>query len=99
MQPRIIRADQAVTDLRNKVALASGPVIFCLEEFDNADLQNIELDRNIPLEISYDETQLNGINIIKSRNDTPITAIPYFAAGNREQGKGYKVWLPEKTND
>lgn len=96
MQPRIIQANTAVKQLDKQLAIASGPVIYCIEECDNENLEEINLDVNTPLTISYESNILNGVNVIRSNDAEKIVAIPYYALGNREAGKGYKVWLPMK---
>lgn len=100
MQPRIITANPQVKDLNGLVTLASGPLIYCLEAVDNNDLDHIKLDTASPLELVYEKSLLEGINVIKgvatdNKNNVPVTAIPYYAVGNRLQ-KGYKVWLPRQ---
>jgi len=99
MQPRYITANPNVTDLNGLVTLASGPLIYCLESVDNADLENIILDKNNPFNLEYQADLLGGINVIKGTannngNNITVTAIPYYAVGNRQKA-GYKVWLPE----
>ncbi|WP_394801066.1 hypothetical protein [Niabella ginsengisoli] len=99
MQPRIITADQQVNELKGKAAIGLGPVIYCLEEVDNADIENLKLNTNQQFSSSYDKNLLNGVNIISGKglnnNGSPISikAVPYYAAGNRTKG-AYKVWIP-----
>lgn len=98
LEPRYITANKEVKDLNNLTAIASGPIIYCLEKTDNDNLEGLTLDRNTPLELDYQANTLNGVNIIKgtaldnTSQKIPFLAIPYYAAGNRQQG-GYKVWL------
>lgn len=97
MQPRIITANQQVKDLNGVVALASGPLIYCLESADNPGLDNLVLDTASPLELVYNSDLLNGVNVIKGiakdkGENISVTAIPYYAVGNRDKA-GYKVWL------
>jgi len=94
MQPRIITANEKVETLNGLAAIASGPVIYCLEEADNNNLDNLKLDINAPFNISYRKDLLNGVNVITGSS---ITAIPYYAVGNRQAG-GYKVWIPLLSN-
>lgn len=102
MQPRVITANDAVADLRGKVALASGPLVYCLEKCDNENLSNITLDVNTPLTLNYKKDMLNGINVISGKatglnsEEVTISAIPYYAVGNRE-GSGYETWIPGIT--
>lgn len=96
MQPRLIQANNAVKSLNGMAAIAAGPIIYCIEACDNKDLEQIQLSDNLTLDCSFDPTMLNGVNIIKSKGNKEITAIPYYALGNREAGSGYKVWIPKE---
>lgn len=102
VQPRVITANNQAKDLRQMISLASGPIIYCLEEVDNKDLDNLAIDTKLPLTLSFENSTLNGVNIIKGtaiNNNTQkitFTAIPYFAVGNRQQEVGYKVWVEGK---
>lgn len=99
MQPRIITANKEVKALKNMVAIAAGPIVYCLEGTDNDDLDNLSLDTSALLRSSYRPDMLQGINVITGSAVTnkgekvSVTAIPYYAAGNRAS-KGYKVWMP-----
>jgi len=102
MQPRIIYANESVKDLTNLAAIASGPVIYCIEDIDNNNsVRNIRLNTNSTMESEYRSDLLNGINIIKGKafdnnsNEIPFSAIPYYAVGNRPDGGAYKVWIPK----
>lgn len=99
MQPRVIKANEQVADLRGMMTFASGPLIYCLEGVDNTNLDKLFFDENSPLELVFDKNMLGGVNVIKGTAkhnlvDIPIVAIPYYAAGNRMKGS-YKVWLPQ----
>ena len=99
MKPRIITANEKVGDLKNMMALASGPVIYCLEGADNANLDRLQVNADASLGLEFRKELLSGVNVMTGRStqngkEISFTAIPYYAAGNRE-GKGYKVWLPK----
>ncbi|GAB3328061.1 glycoside hydrolase family 127 protein [Larkinella ripae] len=99
MKPRRITANEQVRDLQGLVALASGPIVYCLESSDNAQLDSLQIPAAAPLHLDYRKDLLKGVNVItgqvrNKRGETKtFTAVPYYAAGNRPQ-KGYKVWLP-----
>lgn len=99
MQPRIITACEQVKDLKGKIALASGPVVYCLEEIDNAGLDHLRIDTNCSMELVPEKGLLEGVNVIKGvavddkKQQINFTAIPYYAMGNRKQG-AYEVWIP-----
>lgn len=99
MQPRLIKAHPSVTDLNGLVALAAGPLIYCLEGCDNTDLADLKIDSRAPLHISYRQELLQGTNVIegkaltKTNQGVTFRAIPYYLLGNRIKGSAYKVWI------
>lgn len=101
MQPRIIRAHEAVKTLSGQATIASGPLIYCMEEVTNEDLDWLRLDAASSMELAYQPELLGGINVVKGvatddRSDRILfTAIPYYAVGNSGRG-GYKVWMPQQ---
>lgn len=103
MQPRVITANEAVKDLANLVAIASGPVIYCIEDTDNnGNVNDMKLDTGSAMSIEYQKDLLNGVNKINGKaidrnsNEFSFSAIPYYAVGNRPNGGSYKVWIPRK---
>lgn len=105
MTVRMIAANNRIEDDRGKVVLMRGPMVYCIEEMDNAqyfaDAGNAYL---LPagLEAKKQNDLLNGVVTINgtvslsdSGKDINISAIPYYAWSNREQGQ-MKVWLPAK---
>ena len=49
VQPRRIHSHNQVKQLEGLVALASGPLVYCIEEYDNEDLDHIKINKNEPL--------------------------------------------------
>ena len=102
MQPRFIKANPAVETLKDMATIASGPIVYCLEGCDNQDLSDLKLNTNIPMSMGYSSELLKGINVIKGKaldakgQEVTVSAIPYYAVGNREEGEPYKVWIPVK---
>ena len=100
MQPRIITANDAVAQLKGQIAIASGPIIYCLESCDNPELAGLQVNTCEPMSLAFHSDCLNGVNIIegkgldKNTKLVTIKAVPYYAVGNRTEGNGYKVWLP-----
>ena len=99
VQPRLVTANEAVADLQNKVAIAAGPFVYCLEGCDNEGVADLRLDTRAPLSMTFEKELLNGVNVIKGQaldktgKKVSVSAIPYYALGNR-QDKGYVVWMP-----
>ena len=107
MEPRLIYANNSVKELKNMIAIASGPIVYCLEKYDNPELKDIRLEVNSLFKITYKPEVLNGVNIINgnalvdsSKNgydfkQVVVSAIPFYAVGNREPGNAYEVWIPQ----
>lgn len=105
MQPRFVSAHDAVGNLNNMLALASGPLVYCFEEYGNHGLADLKLDLQSPLNITYNSNILNGVNIIEAKalvnnsaNGTDrvaISAVPFYSVGNQNPGSPYKVWIPK----
>ena len=105
MQPRFVKAHESAENLNNLVALASGPLVYCLEEYENHGLADLKIDLNSPLNIKYTSNILNGVNIIEGmarvNNSTngsdrvAISAVPFYSVGNMNPGSPYKVWIPQ----
>ncbi|WP_448104205.1 beta-L-arabinofuranosidase domain-containing protein [Pedobacter panaciterrae] len=95
MKPRFVTANNQVKDLRNSVAIASGPIVYSLEAADNTNVEQLQIDTTAVLQSQYKNNLLKGVNVVtgKTADGKTFTAIPYYAVGNRA-AKGYKVWLP-----
>mgnify|MGYP000772188667 FL=1 len=102
MQPRVIKANEAVKNLKGMVAIAAGPIVYCLEGCDNNGLSDLKLETNVPMSMDYNPGLLNGVNVIKGKalnaksQEVAVSAIPYYAVGNRTEGNPYNVWIPVK---
>ena len=89
----MVTANEAVADLQNKVAIAAGPFVYCLEGCDNEGVADLRLDTRAPLSMTFEKELLNGVNVIKGQaldktgKKVSVSAIPYYALGNR-QDKG-----------
>jgi DUF1680 family protein len=95
MQARLIKANEKVNDLRNMVALASGPIIYGIERADIENLESLKIDTVAALNTVFEKDMLGGVNIVSGifTNGQVFKAVPYYAVGNRET-HSYKVWLP-----
>jgi DUF1680 family protein len=99
VQPRMVFPNDAIASIKNKIAIAAGPVVYGLENTDNPELDNLSFNTTTSFSVSYKPELLNGINII---NGTAINsksekikfiAIPFYAFNNRGESS-YIVWLP-----
>jgi DUF1680 family protein len=60
MQPRVVEAADAVSTLRGKLSVASGPVVYALEATDNAGLSQLTMKAGSPLRVSHRPGLLGG---------------------------------------
>ena len=96
---RRVVANDAVDELRGKVALERGPIVYALESADNdAPVLQLGLDDASNLISEYRPQLLGGLATIRGRArdpggvEIPFTAIPYYAWGHRGAGS-MTVWL------
>jgi len=103
---RMVAGNPRIEDAQGKVVLMRGPMVYCIEEIDNEgyfdDASEVHL---LPagLKAEYREDLLGGVVTISGDASLDakgkkfdITAVPYYAWCNREQGQ-MKVWLPAQT--
>ncbi|MFV0591584.1 MAG: glycoside hydrolase family 127 protein [Draconibacterium sp.] len=100
MEVRKVLANEKVEDDRRKVALERGPIVYCLEEKDNPQIDEVHVSAATEFNTKFDENFLNGVEVIeasgKSGNEH-FKAIPYFVWNNRGANK-MMVWLPENKS-
>ena len=108
MPVRRIHANPRVRDAAGKVALARGPLVYCVESVDHdAALSAIVLPEVATVHATVEDmVVLQAKGIAQRASDrlysvgavrttrVPIRAIPYFAWGNREPG-AMQVWIRE----
>ena len=93
MNPRIVKAHDAVEADRGMVAVERGPIVYCAEWPDNNfDLNDVKLNTKSKFKAGRDES-LGGF--IRLTNKTH-SLIPYYAWNHRGPGM-MKVWIPEKV--
>nr|MDO8083932.1 glycoside hydrolase family 127 protein [Candidatus Sigynarchaeum springense] len=99
--PSFIFPDPRVKANHGRVALRNGPIIYCIERAGNASFvfDRLEVDITCPPRWRMDPSVLGGIGVMECMARTPpskvmqvVTAIPYFAWGNREKGP-MQTWL------
>jgi DUF1680 family protein len=102
IEPRFVFANEKVKNLSGMVAMASGPLVYGLEEFDNPGLNSYKIDVNTPIKINFKKDVLNGVNVITGMTITDkgtkvmFTAVPSNTLNNRNPGNAFKVWMPVK---
>ncbi len=85
-----------------KVALMRGPVVYCLEDTDNkdVDLFTLSLPRSADLTSEHRPELLEGVTVIRGQGfdaggkPVQLIAVPYHAWCNREKGP-MTVWINE----
>lgn len=66
MPVQIVAANPQVRADAGKVAIQRGPIVYCLEEFDNGEnLSAISLNKDSKLKAKYDENLLDGVVVIE----------------------------------
>jgi len=89
-------ANEKVKDDSNKVAVEYGPIVYCAEEIDNKNIDEI----NIPDDLIFykEEMNISGEKFISLKgkiDESEIKLIPYYVWSNRGIGK-MKVWFDRR---
>ncbi len=93
MEPRFVRAHEAVEADRGRLAVECGPLVYCAEWPDNAqDVLQAAVSAGDALSEEFRSDLLGGLRVIR---DGDLTLIPYYAWNHRGPGK-MEVWLHEK---
>ena len=93
MEPRFVRANEAVEADRGRLAVECGPLVYCAEWPDNAqDVLQAAVSADDLLTEEFRGELLGGLRVIR---DGGLTLIPYYAWNHRGPGK-MEVWLHEK---
>jgi uncharacterized protein len=99
-------ADARVAANQGRVALARGPLIYCVEGVDNGGAaRSLVLPKDSALKVEIDPKLLGGTRVIRGRalqraadgqSPRPVTftAVPYALWDNRAAGD-MAVWIPE----
>ncbi|WP_321478932.1 glycoside hydrolase family 127 protein [uncultured Bacteroides sp.] len=108
MPVRRIKANSNVKDDEGKVTIQRGPIVYCLEGYDQSDRH--ALNKYIPAESSFEtafeKDLLNGIMVLKGKGkevetsgkekEVTLTAIPYSTWNNRGADE-MTVWIPQSA--
>ena len=90
MPVEVVAADPRVKEDEGKRAVQRGPVVYCLEEADNPDIDAVRIAEDEKFDTAFEKDLLGGIVSIKAAEGGHY--IPYYAWDNREAGK-MKVWV------
>jgi len=95
MKATFVDSDKRIRQNRGRVAISNGPLIYCLEQKDNMDLDiyTAIIKRDQDLNVKYQPEMLGGVNKIlgKDLSGKDFTAIPYYAWNNRGADK-MQIW-------
>ena len=94
MEPRFVRANEAVEADRGRLAVECGPLVYCAEWADNPQANVLEatVSAEDTLTAEFQPELLGGLRVIR---DGKLTLIPYYAWCHRGSG-AMEVWLQEK---
>ncbi|MBQ8954989.1 MAG: glycoside hydrolase family 127 protein [Clostridia bacterium] len=97
MPARRIEAHPYVRSDRGRVAIARGPLVYCVEGVDNRGCVDFTLAEDPGFELEERPELLGGVVTIRARTETGerLTAIPLYAWDNRLAG-GMNVWLRQQ---
>lgn len=97
MEVRQVRANEKVKADSGLLAMERGPIVYCVEEIDNPDIDDLYMNEKLRFNPIYNTELLNGVEVVTagtSGKEKTFTAIPYYVWNNRGANK-MKVWLPE----
>ncbi len=100
MEARQVVAHEKVAADRGLVAIQRGPLVYCVEGIDNGGaLPAIALTPGTTFTAEFKPDLLNGVTTLKaSIGGKEITAVPYYAWGNRGNGE-MRVWLTRAAQE
>lgn len=94
MPAGLVASDPRVKENTGKRAVQRGPLVYCLEQADNREMENVAVRSDMTFDVLPASGKLTGLKMLKANSQgRELTFVPYFAWDNREAGK-MKVWLP-----
>ncbi len=96
MPVEVVAADPRVQANVGRRAIMRGPLVYCIEEADNKDIENAVISSATKYKATFEEDLLGGVVSISARiDDNVLKFIPYYAWDNREAGR-MDVWVKYK---
>ena len=95
MPVELVSADVRVKENVGKRAVQRGPLVYCLEQADNGNINfdEVKIDQNITFTVTGGEGKLSDMKVLTARSlGQELKFIPYFAWDNRDPGR-MKVWI------
>ena len=97
LKPRLVKADDRVTEDKGCVAVVCGPVVYCAENVGNSVKPQ---DMTIRTDSVFDAERISGgildgvVSLVSEQNtDSPVSLIPYCFWDNRSDKTSMRVWL------
>ena len=98
MSVRQVVANRNVKEDRNKIAFEYGPVVYCAEEIDNANISSISVPNDVKLRVENRRVSSEDVMIVEGKSvHGDLTLIPYYVWSNRGAGK-MRVWFERSSN-
>ena len=97
MNVRQVAASEQVKEDRNKVAFERGPIVYCAEGIDNANISSFTVTGDEKLSVKNEKILTEDVVAIKIRTgERDFSLIPYYAWSNRGVGT-MRVWFPGRS--
>lgn len=99
VEPRIVIPSEKIADLRGKIAISAGPVVYATEGLGKSGLNKFMIDTTAPIKIlATGRTGLyNKVTIVSGHpqagNKADFLLVPFFTIADNQKAS-YAVWLP-----
>ncbi|MEG2086677.1 MAG: glycoside hydrolase family 127 protein, partial [Angelakisella sp.] len=96
MPIRLVTADERVVQDRSKVAVARGPLVYCMEGTDNADMADYAITDGSRFVTQHSEELGGAVTILDAVGGGVF--VPYYAWDNRDAGT-MQVWVTYRQDN
>jgi DUF1680 family protein len=96
MPVRFTTGHSRVDAVRGCVAIERGPLVYCVEQVDLADMAVDDIELRAVYEARWRPDLLGGVQVVDLDVPLPVVAIPYCAWANRG-AQPMRVWLPAQS--
>lgn len=98
MPVRVVAADPKVKADIGKRAVQRGPIVYCMEQVDNAGFDSARLTSDDVFQCRFEPETLGGVCTVTASSDgRSLRFVPYYAWDNRAPGK-MKVWVEYESD-